>query len=80
MPPLVHLTDLDYADDLAIIADKVQNAEDFLHALEEVAACVGLHYNETKTEFISTTPNTSVSTFSGKILKHIKDCTLALTS
>ena len=38
--PSVHVIDLDFADDLAITSDTVQNAEEFLHAVEEAAAHV----------------------------------------
>lgn len=67
------MTDLDYAGDLSITVYTVQNAEDLLRALEEAAACVDLHYNETKTEFIFFIPDASVSTFSGKVFKCVND-------
>ena len=41
--PSVHVTDLDFADDLAITSDTVQNAEELLHVVEEAAVHVGLH-------------------------------------
>ena len=46
--PSVHVTDLDFTDDLAITSDTVQNVEELLHAVEEAAAYVGLHCNTTR--------------------------------
>ena len=71
--PSTHITDLYFAHDLAIPANTVQNAEELLHALEEAAAYVGLHCNETKTEFISTSPNATINAKSGQNLKQVDD-------
>ena len=51
----LHLTDLDFADDLALISENIQNASELLHALEKAASQVGLFCNEGKTEFLSST-------------------------
>ena len=51
------LTDLDFADDLALVSEAIQNLEDLLHSLETSASQVGLYCNEGKTEFISSTGN-----------------------
>ena len=47
------LTDIDYADDLALTADTITNASTLLHLLENSARDVGLFVNASKTEFIS---------------------------
>ena len=53
--PAEHLTDLDFADDLALFSQSVKDAESLLHSLEQEAAKVGLYCNESKTKFICTT-------------------------
>eukprot|EP00111_Clytia_hemisphaerica_P013463 TCONS_00039544-protein len=47
------LTDLDFADDLALVSEIIQNLESLLHSLETSASQVGLYCNAGKTEFIS---------------------------
>ena len=47
-----HLTDLDFADDLAFITELVEDAEALLQSLERVATLIGLYCNESKTEYI----------------------------
>ena len=62
--PAQYLTDLDFADDLALIAESMKNAEALLQSLEEAAAAVGPLCNETKTEFISASSD-SIHSLSG---------------
>ena len=47
------LTDTDFADDLALLSDKIENAEKLLKILETAAASVVLYMNITKTTFIA---------------------------
>ena len=48
------LTDADFADDLALLSDKIGNAEKLLRILETAAASVGLYMNtKAKTKFIA---------------------------
>ena len=47
--PAQYITDLDYADDLAIVSEHVRDAESLLHALETSTSLVGLHCNDKKT-------------------------------
>lgn len=68
------LTDLDFADDLALVAETIQNLEDLLHSLETSASQVGLYCNEGKTEFISSSANTPILTsLQGVNIKSVKD-------
>ena len=67
--PSVHVTDLDFADDLSITSDTVQNAEELLRAFEEAAALVGLHCKTSKSEFISNSNDASVKSSMGNVLK-----------
>jgi hypothetical protein len=71
--PAEHVTDLDFADDLAIPANTVADAESLLHSLEEAAAYVGLYCNETKTEYTSSNPNPNMTSLAGATLKHVPD-------
>ena len=47
------ITDLDFADDIALVAEELEQAQDFLHCVQENAAKIGLHLNSDKTEFMS---------------------------
>ena len=51
--PVDMLTDTDFADDLALLSDKIENAEKLLKILETAAASVVLYMNITKTTFIA---------------------------
>jgi len=50
--PSLFVTDLDFADDLALFSESIKHAEDLLHSLETAASQVGLYCNEGKTEFL----------------------------
>ena len=73
--PAVYLTDTDFADDIALISESLANAQNFLQSLESAAKCVGLHFNETKTEYVNHTSDetTQLKTLSGYILKCKED-------
>ena len=72
--PSVHVTDLDFADDLAITSSgTAQNEEELLYAVEEAAAHICLHCNTTKTEFISSSNDATVKSLSVKVLKRVDD-------
>ena len=47
--PAQYLTDTDFADDIALISGSLFNAQNLLLSLESAAKCVGLHFNESKT-------------------------------
>ena len=71
--PATHITDLDFADDIALVSDLVTNAEALLHSVEDAASLVGLHCNKTKTEVISSTPNSSFRSLAGNSIKQVDD-------
>ena len=50
--PATTITDADYADDIAILANTPDQAETLLHSLERAAASIGLHVNAHKTEYM----------------------------
>ena len=47
------ITDLEFADDIALVAEELEQAQDFLHCVQENAAKIGLHLNSDKTEFMT---------------------------
>ena len=69
--PAVYLTDTDFADDIALISGSLINAQNLLLSLESAAKCVGLNFNESKTEYVNKTSDltTQLKTLSGYILK-----------
>ena len=69
--PAVYLTDTDFADDIALISGSLINAQNLLLSLESAAKCVGLNFNESKTEYVNKTTDltTQLKTLSGYILK-----------
>ena len=46
------ITDADYADDIALLANTLAQAESLLHSLERAAGGIGLRVNAGKTELI----------------------------
>ncbi len=52
MYPAKTITDADYADDIAILANTPDQAETLVHSLERAAAGTGLHVNAHKTEYM----------------------------
>jgi len=49
--PVEYLTDTDFADDIALISQSLQHAQDLLQSLEQASNGVGLYLNETKTMY-----------------------------
>ena len=50
--PAKTITDADYADDIALLANTPNQTETLLHSLERAAASIGLHVNAHKTEYM----------------------------
>ena len=50
--PAKTITDANYADDIAILANTPNQTETLLHSLEWAAAGIGLHVNANKTEYM----------------------------
>ena len=51
--PAIILTDLSYADDIALVSHEVCKAQKLLTCVEEEAAKIALHINANKTEIIA---------------------------
>ena len=67
--PATTITDADYADDIAILANTPDQAETLLHSLERAAASIGLHVNAHKTEYMCYNQTGHISTLEGTPLK-----------
>ena len=50
--PAQTITDVDYADDIALLINTPAQAETLLHSLERAAGGIGPHVNANKTEYI----------------------------
>ena len=69
--PAKTITDADYADDIAILANTPNQAETLLHSLQRAAAGIGLYVNAHKTEYICYNQTGDVSTLDGTPLKPV---------
>ena len=74
------ITDADYADDIALLANTPNQAETLLHSLERAAAGVGLHVNAHKTEYMCFNQAGGISTLDGTSLKLIDKFTYLVSS
>ena len=63
------ITDADYANDIASLANTHNQAETLLHSLERAAASIGLHVNAHKTEYMCYNQTGDISTLDGTSLK-----------
>ena len=72
----VNITDVDYADDLAVLTNNIQDAMKLLHKIEEAASEIGLYINAKKTEYIiiNIENNTfEIRDLNGNLLKVVED-------
>ena len=67
--PVQTITDADYADDIALLANTSGQAETLLHSLERAAPGVGLHVNADKTEYMCVNQRGDISTLNSSSLK-----------
>ena len=67
--PAKTITDADYADDIAILANTLNQAETLQHSLERAAAGIGLYVNAHKTEYMCYNQTGDISTLDGTPLK-----------
>ena len=74
--PAVTVTDLDFADDLALLSNTIQQAEKLLHDLEHASNLVGLSMNVSRTKFMTININsvdTSINSIDGRPIEHVQD-------
>ena len=67
--PTKTITDTDYADDIALLANTPNQAETLLHSLERTAAGIGLHVNAHKAKYMCYNQTGDISTLDGTSLK-----------
>ena len=67
--PQKTITEADYADDIAILANTPDHPETLLHSLERAAAGIGLYVNAHKTEYMCYNQTGDISTLEGTPLK-----------
>ena len=60
--PAETITDMDYANDITLIANKPAQAESLLHNLEQAAGDIGLHVNTDKREYMGFNQGGDIST------------------
>ena len=71
--PAQSITDVDYADDLALLSDTVEEATKLLHLVEEAASEIGLYINAGKTEFICYNEEGEIKLRNGTNIKPVKE-------
>ena len=73
--PAVQITDADYADDIAVLTNRLIDATSLLHKIEDAASEVGLYINASKTEFICLNQDQSdgMKTGNGEKIKSVDD-------
>ena len=69
MYPAKTITDADYTDDLAILANTPNQAETLLHRLEQAVAGISLHVNAHKTEYMCFNQTGEICTLDGSSLE-----------
>ena len=69
------MTDTDYADDLALLANIPAQAESLLHSLEQAAESINLYVNANVLMFMCFKQKEAMSSQSGKHLKLVDQFT-----
>ena len=67
--PRKFFTDVNYADDIALPANTLSQAESLLYSLERTVGGIDLHVNAYKTEFMCFNQRGDISTLNGGSLK-----------
>ena len=73
--PAMKITNADYADDLAVLADVLKDATFLLHSIERTAKEIGFYLNADKTEFICFNQDVSerMKSLDGEKIKQVED-------
>ena len=73
--PTQTITDMDYADEIRLLAHTPTQAESLLHSLDQGAGGIGLHVNSDKTEYMCFNQRGDISTLNGGFLKLVNKFT-----
>ena len=71
--PEQKITDADYADDIALFSNSIDDATLLLHYVEDAAIKIGLHVNAGKTEFICYNTAGNIKSAAGVDIKQKED-------
>ena len=71
----ISITDLDFADDIALLSNNMSQAQELLDVVEKAALKVGLHMNAKKTQFMTfnQSQETQIKTCDDTFLKEVQD-------
>ena len=69
--PAKTITNADYADNIALLANTRNQAETLLHSLERAVAGIGLHVKAHKTQYMCLYEASDISTLDGTSLKQV---------
>ena len=64
---------MDYADDLALTSDTIDEASKLLHYVETAAREIGLYINVKKTEYIACNQEGQIQSLDGTNIKSVKE-------
>ena len=73
--PAETITDADYADDIAVLANTPTQAESLLHSLKRAAGSIGLHMDADKTDYMCFNQKGGISTLNCGSLKLVDNFT-----
>ena len=68
------IMDVEYADDVALLANTPAQVETLLHCLERTAAGISLHVNADKMEYLCFDQKVDIFTLNGSSLKLVDKC------
>ena len=75
--PATRVTNIEYADDIAITTNSIEEANTILHQIEDISKDIGLCINVSKTEYMSLHQDSSVSmsmkSLNGEAIKNVLD-------
>ena len=73
--PASHLSDLDYADDIVLFANTIQEADLLLHKVESASKSTGLFLNPSEIEYMHINPSAkdSVHSSDGSQIEKVED-------
>ena len=71
----LNITDLDFADDIALLSDTAEQAQEFLNRVETAALHVGLHMSSKKTKLMTFNQQTvtKIQTQEPSLLEEVQD-------
>ena len=78
--PAWMITDMDYTDDIALLANTPTQAQSLLHSLEWAVGGIGLHVNIDRAEFMCFYQSGDIFTLNGRSLKFVDKFTYLRSS